>query len=134
MISPGVTVMELPREPTSKFLRASEILELACRETVPGRPMDALTRASFQSSLRGAIARQLELRGLSGGENASVVQIEVVEEGDSYVVMAPDGWVKHVDFILGNRDCQRCGGLIVFRRPHSVEDCNLVLVRDVIES
>lgn len=138
MIVPAVILNESPRGRSSRLLRASEILSTAFRESmssVAGMPMDDLTKSIVSRGIRETLSRQFQLRGFSaGGANVVWMELDVVESSDGYTLMFDPGWTKQVDFLLGNRDCPRCGSLTVAGVPHPQEDCDLVVVRDVIES
>ncbi len=135
----GVHVVDAIRGQGSvAFLRASEVLHLVLRESMAalrGMPMDDLTKAIVGQEVRKAVARQFQVRGFPSGEEHVVwTAIDIVESEDGYTLMCDPGWTKQVDFLLGNRDCAKCGGLIVTGIPHRKEDCDLVIVGDVIDS
>ncbi len=60
--------------------------------------------------------------------------VDLIEDAGGYHIMTDPDWVKRTDFLLGNRGCRRCGISLVSGARHMPEDCDLVIVGDVIDS
>lgn len=119
-----------------RFLRAHEILiavHLELVSSIIGRPVDDVSRSLFRQSLREALLSQLQLRGMDDREIPET-ELDVIEDERGFTIMTEPDWVKAVDRALGNRDCPRCGSLLVTPLPHDVDECDLVVLRDVLDS
>lgn len=137
MRAPGVQVVEAPfLGRSSRLLLATEILTTACLEatsTIVGRPVDSWTLGILSSSIRDILSHQMRLRGLPW-DGVPCPTVDLVEDAGGYHIMTDPDWVKRTDFLLGNRGCRRCGSSLVSGASHVPEECDLVIVGDVIDS
>lgn len=120
-----------------KPLRAAEMIEHVMGEVRAMFGQKADPRrfpAQVMAMLRDVVFRQARLRGLEPtGFTDFGVSVEMAEPGRVSIVCR-DGWLEGLDSDLLNRDCPRCGSLLTLNHRHPIEECDVALVRDVIES
>lgn len=121
-------------------LPAAEILHRVFQHVSSGHvgkklDLDVLARDA-RSALARALRVQAEMRmvvhDLSDLDSLAG-EVGVSADAGSVTVTVPSDWTEKVDLILRTRTCPRCGS-VVPGVPHSVEECDEALARDVMES
>lgn len=138
-MTPGVLVTEL-LVTTDLVTRdsASEVLQKVLRRMSayvgqPFKPGELELR--YLHELRQELSLQAELRGIQGSSVLSMASEVSLQQGarGHWRPVVPGGWEERLDRLLLNRLCRRCASLVT-SGSHGPEECDLALVRGIVES
>lgn len=121
------------RSRSSNWMTGKQILVLVASKISIGFCKINEAETNIRKSLFDIILIQAGKRGISLDRRRAgeLVDSIFVERTDSILII-PDGLYGKIDYLLENRYCNECGGLIEFE--HSELECKNRVLKEIMES